>query len=205
MTMQAGHRRGRREDHHDWHSSGYVEDWISGDVTRDDERRPLIRRMLALAPFDPHAIVHVLDVGGGYGVLTEQVLLAFPNARVALQDYSSPMLEHARQRLAGYAGRVAFQRRDFTQPDWTEKLGGPFDLAVSGIAIHNLGPNGPIAQVYQGIFAVLRSGGAFLNLDYPQFAGGLEQHLERLREAGFERVEHAWEAGMQHALAAFRP
>ena len=62
-------------------------------------RRERLRNMPAHAPFAPEATVAVLDVGGGYGVLIEEALRAF-HARVTLQDYSQPMLDAARQRLA---------------------------------------------------------------------------------------------------------
>ena len=201
MTIHA-HRHGG--SHHDWHSGPYVDRWISGDVTRDDERRPLVRRMLDLAPCAADAAIRVLDVGGGYGVVTEEVLQAFPNAHVTLQDYSTPMLEQARLRLGAYLGRVSFEQRDFARAGWTAGLGGPFDLAVSGIAIHNLGHGGPIPQVYRSICGVLTPGGAFLNLDYVSFTGGFARHVEWLSEAGFERMEQAFEAHGQAAIAAFR-
>jgi 16S rRNA G1207 methylase RsmC len=38
------------------------------------------------------ASITVRDVGGGYGVVPEDVLQPFPRSRVTLQDYSQPML-----------------------------------------------------------------------------------------------------------------
>ena len=93
---------------------------------------------------------------------------------------------------------------DFTEPGWAEGLGGPFDLAVSAIAVHNLGPDGAIPVVYRGVWEVLKPRASFLNLDFPQFAGGLERHLGWLREAGFARAERAWEVGIQSAMAAYK-
>jgi 2-polyprenyl-3-methyl-5-hydroxy-6-metoxy-1,4-benzoquinol methylase len=61
--------RGAHGDHHDWHSEQYVGEWIGNDVTRDDERRPIIREMLGHAPFPKDAPIKVLDVGGGHGQL----------------------------------------------------------------------------------------------------------------------------------------
>ncbi|MEE8519441.1 MAG: methyltransferase domain-containing protein [Dehalococcoidia bacterium] len=194
----------RPGDHHDWHSAEYVSSWITQDVTRDDERSVLVRRMLELAPFATDAGISVLDVGGGYGVISEQVLDMFPQARVTLQDYSEPMLAQARKRLDSFGDRVSFVQRDFTEPDWTAGLGGPFDLAVSGIAIHNLGASGPIPHVYAGVCGVLKPGGAFLNLDYAEFSGGIEAHLRWLKEAGFDRAEEAWKEHRQSAMASFK-
>src|SRR5215472_16186054 len=93
---------------HDWHSPAYVDEWIARDVTRDAERRPRLREMLRAAPVSGEAAIAVLDVGGGYGVVTEEVLDHFSNARVTLQDYSRPMLDAARRRLARYGDRVGY-------------------------------------------------------------------------------------------------
>ena len=91
---------------HDWQSTDYVAGWIDHDVARDPERRPLLRQMLSSVPFSPDAELEVLDVGGGYGVVTEEVLKAFPAAHVTLQDYSRAMLDQARRRLAGHAASL---------------------------------------------------------------------------------------------------
>ena len=40
---------------HDWHSTDYVSEWITRDVTRDRERRALLRQMLSFAPFPREA------------------------------------------------------------------------------------------------------------------------------------------------------
>ena len=193
----------RPEVHHDWHSAEYVESWINQDVTRDDERGVLVRRILELAPFAGGEALSVLDVGGGYGVISEQVLKTFAQAQVTLQDYSEPMLAQARKRLESFAGRVSFIQRDFTATDWTEGLGGPFDMAVSGITIHNVGAL-PIPHVYAGVCGVLKPGGAFLNLDYAEFSGGIEAHLQWLKEAGFGRAEEAWVESHQSAMVSFK-
>ena len=81
LNGRMGHdfgKRGISVDHHDWHSPSYVDQWITRDVTRDEERRVRLRQMLAAAPFAADAEIAVLDVGGGYGVVTEEVLRAFP-------------------------------------------------------------------------------------------------------------------------------
>src|SRR6516164_7609325 len=123
---------------HDWHSSEYVSEWITRDATRDRERRPLLQKMLSATPFPHDAALQILDVGAGYGVVSEEALQAFPAARITLQDYSRPMLDRARQRLADYSERLRYVMCDLTDPSWPQQVGGPFDIAVSAIAIHNL-------------------------------------------------------------------
>ena len=181
MTSERAHHE------HDWHSAECVNEWISSDVTRDNQRRPVLRQMLSLAGFRADASIEVLDVGGGYGLLSGVVLEAFANARVTLQDHSTPMLEQAKQRLATFAGRASFALADLTNENWTAAVGGSFDLAVSAIAIHNLRDPQLIERVYESVRSVLKPDGVFLDADYV-FAGGFDAHLDMLRQARFERV-----------------
>ena len=190
-------------ERHDWHSPSYVEEWIARDQTRDAERRPRLREMLCAAPLARDAAIAVLDVGGGYGVVSEEVLGLFPRARVTLQDYSRPMLEAARRRLVQHADRVRFAVGDLTDPAWTETVGGPFDLAVSAIAIHNLRRLDLIAQCYRGIARVLNPCALFLDYDLFERFGGTALHTRMLGEAGFTRVDLIWQQSPVAILAAY--
>jgi SAM-dependent methyltransferase len=176
---------------HDWQSTDYVSGWIEHDVARDPERRPLLRKMLSSAPFSHDAELAVLDVGAGYGVVTEEVLKAFPRARVTLQDYSRAMLDQARQRLGDYSDRLSLVLCDLFDPAWPRDVGGPFDLAVSAIVLHNLGSREKIFACYPAIHGLLKPGGYFLN--YDRFVDGVADHLAELRAAGFGRVECPWQ------------
>jgi ubiquinone/menaquinone biosynthesis C-methylase UbiE len=189
--------------HHDWHSQSYVEEWMERDRQRDEERRARLKKMLAVATFAPDAAISVLDVGGGYGIVTEEVLRAFPQARVTLQDYSQPMLDEARQRLAPLAAQVGFVRCDLRDPSWTDRVSGPFDLAVSAIAIHNLGELGAMADCYGGIARVLRPGAIFLDYDLFERFGGIPLHTRVLGEAGFAQVDLIWQQSPVAILAAY--
>src|SRR5438270_304868 len=177
--------------HHDWHSAEYVADWIAHDVARDPERRPRLQSMLAAAPFSRDAAIRVLDVGAGYGAVTEEVLKAFPQARVTLQDYSTPMLGEARRRLAGQAAQLRYVTADLTDPTWSQAVGGPFDLAVSAFALHNLRDLPMIFACYRAIHDLLRPAGCFL--DYDLFFAGIEGHMTELRAAGFASVDCPWQ------------
>jgi SAM-dependent methyltransferase len=187
---------------HDWHSTNYVAEWIKRDAARDPERRPLLQRMLSFAPFPTEAAIEVLDVGAGYGVVSEEGLQAFPAARITLQDYSGPMLDQARQRLAGHAGQLRYALCDLVDPSWSQRVSGPFDLAVSAIALHNLGDPKKIYACYRAIHDLLKPGGFFLNCD--RFVGGVEPHLAELREAGFARVECPWQDPPRAIIVAGR-
>jgi SAM-dependent methyltransferase len=196
----------RSTGEHDWHSSEYVDWWIARDQSRDAERRQRLRNMLGHSGFAADAEVLVLDIGGGYGVVSEEVLAMFPRARLTLQDYSEPMLTQARQRLAAHAGRTSFVLADLTDPGWTARVGGPFDLAVSAIVIHNLRDVGLIAGSYRGIAQVLKPGGLFLDYDlFFDEIGGLAHHLDLLKQAGFAEAECLWQQAPLATVAARTP
>jgi ubiquinone/menaquinone biosynthesis C-methylase UbiE len=188
---------------HDWGSPAYVEEWIKQDLQRDEERRLRIREMLSLAPVPQTGAIDVLDVGGGYGVVTEEVLRTFPQARVILQDYSQSMLDHARQRLSDYAGRVSYVLADLCDPSWPHRVDGPFDLIVSSYAIHNLRDPEPIRACYRAIAGLLKAGAPFLHYDIFDHAGGVVLHSNLLRESGFARVNCVWQQTPDAIMVAY--
>lgn len=155
---------------HDWLSPEYVGRWVS-DWSARDERPGQLRQVAVGLPFGRAADIRVLDVGSGWGPLAEAVLAYGPGASVTLVDISPPMLEHARSRLGVYSGRATYQQRDFAHAAWADGLDGPFDAAVAGLAVHNLGDPTLITRVYADVRGLLRPGGCFLNLELVFAAG----------------------------------
>ena len=205
-----GHHHDHAQDHnhghahapHDWHSQTYVDQWIKRDESRDDERRPRIRQMIAEAKLPHDVALNVLDIGAGYGFVTEEVLHAFPNARVTLQDYSELMLAHAREHLAKSAGQLSFVIADLTDPTWTARVRCPFDMIVSAIAIHNLRKMELIAGCYRGVASLLKPGAPFLDYDLFAMSGGIETHIGMMQEAGMTRVSRTWDDGHAAVIVA---
>ena len=83
-----------------------------------------------------------------------------------------------------------------------KQAGGPFDLAVSAIALLNLRDPEKIYACYRAIHDLLKPGGCFLNCD--RFVEGVEPHLGVLREAGFDCVECPWREAPRAILIATR-
>jgi tRNA (cmo5U34)-methyltransferase len=208
MTSDQAHHE------HDWLSDTYVREWIESDITRDAERRPKLRRAVALLGCDAGRELRILDVGGGYGEFTAQVLEELARCTVVLHDFSPAMIAVAQERLARFGGRVEYRLSDLGQRGWSAGLGGPFDAAVSALAIHNLRQPELIKDVYRELYTVLAPGAAFANFDYvfpsspglraiyaralgsdgfrDEPGGGhvtLEDQLRWLREAGFAEVD----------------
>ena len=74
--------------------------------------------MIAMAKLPCEAEPAVLDVGAGYGFITEEVLRTFPRAHVTLQDFSDLMLARAREHLAKFAGQLSFVLADLTDREY---------------------------------------------------------------------------------------
>lgn len=164
---------------HDWHSPQYARGWINA---QHDESRSYLRQMVHLLPFDPEDEIHVLDIGAGYGATTKLVLDAFPHSSVVVHDYSEPMLQEARLRLAGASDHVSYSRGDLLTEAWTEDVRGRFDAVISAIAIHNVRYPQRIRAIYREVFDLLEDGGCFYNVDYVTPPGDLVARARR----------HAW-------------
>jgi SAM-dependent methyltransferase len=156
----------------------------------------------------------VLDLGCGDGRLLAIVREARPGAGGVAVDYSPPMLEAARERFAGDATVVVVEH-DLERPmDGVAAVDGPFDAVVSSFAIHHLADDRKRA-LYAEVFARLRPGGLFANLEHVSSASprlhrafmdalgqteddpqnqllDLETQLRWLRELGFEDVDCLW-------------
>jgi 2-polyprenyl-3-methyl-5-hydroxy-6-metoxy-1,4-benzoquinol methylase len=169
-----------------------VRGWLARDAGRQGERVPIIARLIGAVSFPRDAAIEVLDVGGGAGMIAEAVLEAFPHATVTVQDFSPHMLAAAGERLSRYSTRLRTVLSDLTDPAWTKTVGGPFDLAVSGIAIHNLRNMAVIAACYDGVRSLLKSGGAFIDYDHFDRVGGVPLHQHMLKVAGFASADVLW-------------
>jgi SAM-dependent methyltransferase len=188
-----GHDHHQHHDHpHDWHSDRYVDDWIARDARRMAERMPILEALIAAVPYPADAAIDVLDVGGGAGVVTEAVLDAFPAARMTLQDFSEHMLARARERFASHDRAIRYVQCDLNDPAWPQKVGGPFDLVVSGIAIHNLKDLAAMAACYEAVHGLLKPAGCFLDYDHFDRFGGVPLHQHSMKVAGFKAADPVW-------------
>jgi cyclopropane fatty-acyl-phospholipid synthase-like methyltransferase len=110
-------------------------------------------------------IDRLLDLGCGDGILGRAVLAEYPDAAGVFLDFSEPMIEAARRKAAEQGVRASFIVQDFGARDWTTTVVAPFDLVVSGFAIHHQ-PDERKQELYQEIFDLLKPGGLFLNQEH---------------------------------------
>jgi tRNA (cmo5U34)-methyltransferase len=180
---------------HEWSSKEYVRNWATRQDRYEDERRPQFQMIADAIPFTRDAAMQILDLGAGYGALTQFLLEHFPNATALCQDGSQEMAKLGRQRMAKWKSRFDYVIVDFSKPGWSRAIHGPFDAIVSTIAIHNVRFPGIIEGIYEEAFQLLKPGGCFLNLDLVFIA--LAKQLGWLRAAGFSEVRSYWHEGRE--------
>ena len=129
------------------------------------ERRKMIRSMSSLFSFyfKKKRDIHILDLGCGDGVLTEELLGKDESIIATLVDGSLTMLQKAKERLTAYSG-MHFIHASF-QELLTGKVSlGHFDFCVSSFAIHHLEMKEK-KNLFRYIYGHLNAEGHFINID----------------------------------------
>lgn len=151
-----------------WQSSALAATYLEGvraAIPLAQEQIDVLLRLIAATR--PERVLSFLDLGCGDGVLAHAVLDRFPAAHGVLADFSQPMLEAARRRLAHHATRARYIQADYATPDWVDCVRpfAPFDAVVSGFSIHHQ-PNQRKREVYGEIYGLLADGGVFVNVEH---------------------------------------
>ena len=154
--------------------------------------------MAETIPYDKNFPIRILDIGAGYGALTQFLLSHFSRATAVCQDNSEEMSKLGLERMGNFKGRFSYAFADFRKPGWSAVIKGPFEAVVSSIAIHNAREAGIIKAVYAELFPLVKNGGCFLNFEI--LTHPLENHFEWLREAGFAGVQCFWHGEERRAL-----
>ncbi|HDR72431.1 MAG TPA: class I SAM-dependent methyltransferase [Methanoculleus sp.] len=114
--------------------------------------------LATLLEYLPGDAPHILELGGGTGIVTAMIRAARPGAQITCIDLSAEMLAMARQKpeLAG----VRMVQGDLRDP-WPEGL---YDAVVTALCLHHVGPDdraGAAARAAE----VLAPGGRFICAD----------------------------------------
>ena len=188
--------------HHDWESPDYVSSWAERQETRDAGQQEAFRVLAETIPYEKNAAIKILDLGAGYGRLTQFLLRYFTKATAVCQDGSEEMAKLGRERMKDFAGRFSYVVCDFSKPGWSLKLKGEFEAVVSSIAIHNVREGKIIRAIYRDAFSLVKPGGCFLNFDRQR--PPLAEQLKFLNEAGFSDVKCFWKDDKRAVFGGFR-
>jgi tRNA (cmo5U34)-methyltransferase len=169
-------------------------------------RREQLRLLADLIPSPREAEIAVLDLGAGFGAVTDELLLYYAKASVTCVDGSAEMVNIARDRMAKYGARVRVFHADLADGTWPRALDRSFDAAVSALAIHHLSDERKRA-FYSEVYALLRPGGVFLNNDLvaapPAFKAQFEE-LNLLTIQEQERLKRGKARPLQEIRAEMR-
>ena len=132
----------------------------------DQSRRKLIpcyadfyETVIKIIPFTNSTPLAVADLGAGTGLLSKQIIEAFPLAKMTLVDISEEMLNIAKGRLKAYSNL------EYQVSDYSKKLpAGKYDLIVSSLSIHHLSDKSKI-QLFHEVKKSLTPNGIFINAD----------------------------------------
>ena len=190
---------------HEWDSAEYVRKWIEDGDKTDPERAEQITALVGLIQRRAEEPIEVLDLGAGYGIVTHEILTAYPNAQVVCLDGSAEMLKHGKARLADWKHQLSFIVASFDSPNWLATLPAnrQFDAVVSSRAIHHVVDDRKQA-LYKEIFQLLKPGGCFANHDLVRKPedpirdnhdpfGTVEDQIVWLKNIGFADVECFWQ------------
>jgi tRNA (cmo5U34)-methyltransferase len=197
-----------------WGDRAKVAWFIENAETVIPHRREQLRLLAELIPSPRDTEIAVLDLGTGFGAVTEEILTRYVNASVTCIDGSVEMVRIARERMAQYGARVRVCHADLADASWRRSVDGSFDAAISAVAIHHLTDERKRA-LYREVYELLRPGGVFLNNDLvatpPAFKARFEelnlltiQEQDRIKRGGARPLEEI-RAEMRVQLQAAGP
>ncbi len=145
---------------------------VRGAIPHANEQIDIMLRLAKAA--QPNATT-ILDLGCGDGILGQALLNQYLEATAVFVDFSTPMLEAARQRLANTENAL-FLQADYGKRGWQIELeeivnrqltivNCQFDVIVSGYSIHHQ-PDDRKKEVYTELHDLLTPGGIFLNIEH---------------------------------------
>jgi len=139
-------------------------DGIRGGVPFAAAQLDLLLRTLRAARVD---VRRMLDLGCGDGILGRAVLDQFPASQGTFLDLSPAMITAAQGKLEPFGARALVVQGDFGQSTWVElvKARGPFDVVVSGYAIHHQ-TNERKQALFAEILELLAPHGLLLNMEH---------------------------------------
>ena len=114
--------RFHHHDDHNWDSAEYVSDWAAGQERKETARQAAFRAMADIIPYDKAQAIRILDLGAGYGALTQFLLSHFPNATAVCQDGSREMAALGHERMKTFAGRFEYAFCDFRRRGWSSTV-----------------------------------------------------------------------------------
>lgn len=197
----------------DFHDPAVASAWADGVMRKRPWRAAIFRHFVEIVNAAPVASpIRVLELGSGPGFLAEQLLDHCPKIEhYALLDFSGPMLDQSRRRLARFQDRTEFLRADFKTDTWPSIVSARVDFVVSLQAVHELRHKRHAQRLYAQLTPLLRPSAEVLICDHlPDGAHTprhrvlymeIEEKLQALVGAGLVDAKLVWS---DHNMALYR-
>jgi SAM-dependent methyltransferase len=179
---------------HEFHDAAFVRGWADRFVPTPPRLQlfDLILQQIR-QPNVPNS--HVVELGIGPGYMARHLLERNPTITYEGLDFSEVFFDVARETIGDLMHRVALTKADLLDQSWPERLSKPPGAIISTWALHDLGSQQAIADVYARCYETLPQGGVLVNGDFIKPDGTkweyepgrfeIERHFELLRKAGF--------------------
>lgn len=174
-----------------WKRQSVVQSFNQGSrqaIPLAQQQLDVVHRVLAIHELN---VERVLDLGSGDGFATANILTRHAVKHAVLVDFSTPMLDEAREHFKDAPFPVEFVEGDLREDDWfdTVQRSGPYDLVISRFAIHHVSDERK-QVIYQKAFEFLRPGGVFINIEHVKSASDtLQEAFDRLMIEGIVRQQ----------------
>jgi SAM-dependent methyltransferase len=196
---------------HEFHDAAFVQGWADRFVPTPPRIAlfDLILNRISTLP-NPH----VLELGLGPGYMARHILERNPAITYEGLDFSEVFFDVARKTIADLMPRVTLTKADLMDQSWPRSLSRQPGAIISTWALHDLGSQQAIADVYACCHEVLPTGGVILNGDFIKPDGTswtyepgrfeVGRHLELLGQAGFREPASLalYEHNLDHPTSA---
>jgi SAM-dependent methyltransferase len=183
---------------HEFHDAAYVRGWADRFVPTASRLRlfDLILQQIRRANA-PHA--HVVELGIGPGYMARYILQRDQTISYEGVDFSEVFFEIAKQTIGELMHRVTLTKADITDQTWPKRLSRTPVAIISTWALHDLGGQQAVADVYARCYETLDRGGVLVNGDFIKPDGtkwefepgrfAIDRHLQLLHRAGFAEAK----------------
>ena len=179
---------------HEFHDAAFVRGWADRFVPTAPRLQlfDLILEQIQ-QPGVPNS--HVVELGIGPGYMARHILQRDATISYEGLDFSEEFFDIARETVGDMLHRVTLTKADLMDQGWPNNLSKKPGAIISTWALHDLGGQQPVADVYARCYETLPTGGVLVNgdfikpdettFDYEPGRFEVDRHLELLRNAGF--------------------
>ncbi len=179
---------------HEFHDAEFVRGWANRFVPTEP-RIQLFDMILDQIAQPGVPNTHVVELGIGPGYMARHILER--NGKISYEgvDFSEVFFEIAKETVGDLMHRVTLTTADLMDQSWPQSLTRTPGAIISTWALHDLGSQQAVADVYARCYETLPEGGLLVNGDFTKPDGTdwdyepgrfeIARHVELLRQAGF--------------------